>query len=81
MVLMSNLDENIKKYSSEKDKGGGQNRGENMAEEYKVSKKVLEENNIEIKKGSEVDINLGGEIKIKGKIAEIYEEDVKVVNE
>ena len=52
-----------------------------MVEEYKVSKKVLEENKIEIKVGNYVKLDLSGGNVIEGKIVEISADDVKIVKE
>jgi len=52
-----------------------------MVEEYKVAKIVLKENNVEIKKGNYVNINLGENNFIRGKIKAIYKDDVRIVDE
>ena len=52
-----------------------------MADQYKVSKKVLEDNDIEIKISNNVNFSLDKENVIKGKIVEISDEDVKIVKE
>ena len=52
-----------------------------MVDQYKVSKKVLEDNDIEIKISNNVNFSLDKENVIKGKIVEISDEDVKIVKE
>ena len=46
-----------------------------MAEEYKFSKKVLEDQGIEAKEGSEVEVKLGEEL-VKAKIVKIEDDQV-----
>lgn len=49
-----------------------------MTDEYRVSKKVLEDNNLEIKMGNSVKFSLTDGVVVEGIIVEINDADVKI---